>query len=55
MDNNFPVLAFAGISPEVVDAELNLGKMTRDIRGILDTHAMTDAVIEQCRERFSAL
>ncbi len=69
MDNNFPhpllqvsnmtlkILALGGdgIGPEVVDAALNLGKMTRDLGGTFDTHAMTDAVIEQCREQFSAL
>lgn len=49
-----------GIGPEVVDAalnlgKLNLGKMTRDLGATFDTHAMTDTVIEQCREQFSAL
>jgi isocitrate/isopropylmalate dehydrogenase len=38
-----------GIGPEVVDAALNLGKMTRDLGGTPGSDAMTDAVIEQFR------
>ena len=38
-----------GIGPEVVDAALNLGKMTRDLGGTPGNDAMTDAVIEQLR------
>jgi isocitrate/isopropylmalate dehydrogenase len=48
-------LSADGIDPEVVDASLNLGKMTRDLGGTLSSDAMTHAIIEQCREQFRAL